>query len=78
MRLSKIKKLALKVPGATASAMAALKMECGRGLVAQYVVSDALPPLCPGNAVGVPGSLRDDASLFRDRERAPDVANPLK
>jgi hypothetical protein len=55
---------------------AALKMELCRGLVAQKVVSNAHPTLRPDGAGRVFGSLRDDAGLFRDRQGAPDVAEP--
>jgi hypothetical protein len=47
-----------------------------RGLVAQKVVSTARPPLRPDGAGRLLGSLRDDASLFRNRQGAADVANP--
>ena len=57
---------------------AALKMELCRGLVAQKVVSNAHPPLRPDGAGRVLGSLRDDASLFRDRQGAADVAELRK
>src|ERR1700733_9811340 len=57
---------------------AALKMELCRGLVAQKVVSVAHQPLRPDDAGRVPGSLRDDAGLFRDRQGAANVAKPQK
>jgi hypothetical protein len=46
---------------------ATLTMELCRGLVAQIVVSTAHPTLRPDGARRVLGSLRDDASLFRNR-----------
>src|ERR1700735_5552078 len=51
-------------------------MELCRGLVAQKVVSTAHPTLRPDGAGRVLGSLRDDASLFRNRQGAAEVANP--
>src|SRR5258708_27702871 len=57
---------------------AALKMELCRGLVAQIVVSHAHPPLRPDGAGRVLGSLRDDPSLFCDRQGAVEVAELRK
>src|ERR1700733_8599108 len=57
---------------------AALKMELCRGLVAQKVVSIAHPTLRPDGAGRLPGSLRDDARLFRDRQGAANVTQPAK
>jgi hypothetical protein len=57
---------------------AALKMELCRGLVTQKVVSNAYPPRRPDGADRVLGNLRDDVSLFRDRQRAADVTKPHK
>ena len=54
----------------------ALTMELCRGLVAQIVVSTAHPTLRPDGSARVLGSQRDDASLFRNRQGAADVANP--
>src|ERR1700756_59536 len=49
-------------------------MELCRGLVAQKMVSTAHPTPRPDGTGRVLGSLRDDASLFRDRQGAADVA----
>jgi acetyl-CoA carboxylase alpha subunit len=55
---------------------AALTMKLCRGLVAQKVVSIAHQPFRPDGADRVLDSLRDDARLFGDRQRATDVAKP--
>src|ERR1700722_6818109 len=52
----------------------ALKMQLCDGLIAHKVVSIAHSPLRPDGAERVPGSLRDDEALFRDRQGAADVA----
>src|SRR5580698_4428808 len=57
---------------------AALKMELCRGLVAQIVVRHAHPPLRPGGAGRVLGSLRDGAAPFRDRHGVTQVAESCK
>jgi hypothetical protein len=44
-----------------------LTMELCRGLIAQKMMSIAHPPLRPDCAGRMLRSLRDDASLFRDR-----------
>ena len=57
---------------------AALKMELCRGLVAQKMVSTAHPPFRPDGTGRLLGSLRDDASLFRDRQGASNVTKSAK